>query len=184
MKILIPFLTVLMIVFVSGCSSVTVKTDYDRTVDFSKFKTYRWASGKQINPDDELEKRPLVEKRIKRAVDQVLKEKGYVKADSGSADFTVLVHAGVKEKMQVTDWGYHGWYDPWWGPYGGRVDVSTYEEGTLVIDIVDMSTKELAWRGMATGIVHDYDSQEDMEAAALVVSQKILKDFPPPPQKM
>ena len=179
MKVLICILLAAVIVFYGGCSSVTVKSDYDRDVDFSKFKTYRWAAGTEINPNDELAKRPLVQKRFMKAVDLVLSEKGFVLKDSSDSDFIVLIHAGLKDKMQVTDWGYRGWYDPWWGPYGGRVDVSYYEEGTLVIDIVDASDKELAWRGTGTGIVRDYDSQEEMEEAALVVSQKILKDFPP-----
>jgi hypothetical protein len=179
MKVIMSFLPVIVIVFAVGCSSITVKTDYDRNVDFSKFNTYRWASGTEINPNDELAKRPLVQKRLMSAVDQVMGEKGFKKADSGETDFVVLIHAGLKEKMQVTDWGYHGWYDPWWGPYGGRVDVSYYEEGTLVIDVVDFRTKELAWRGTGTGIVRDYNTQEEMEDAALVVSQKILKGFPP-----
>ena len=179
MKTLISCLVIIAMVLMTGCSSISVKTDYDREVDFSKFKTYRWASGTEINPNDELAKRPLVQKRFMNAVDQVMADKGFKKVESGDTDFIILIHAGLKEKMQVTDWGYRGWYDPWWGPYGGRVDVSYYEEGTLVVDIVDASDKELAWRGTGTGIVRDYDSQEDMEEAALVISQKILKGFPP-----
>jgi len=72
MKMLIPFLTVFMRVFATACSSVNVKTDYDRSVGFTGFKSYRWASGRLINPDDELAKRPFVQKRIRRSVDQVL----------------------------------------------------------------------------------------------------------------
>ena len=179
MRKFVSFLLIILIAMVSGCSSISVKSDYDRDVDFSKFKTYRWAAGTEINPNDELARRPLVQKRFMNAVDQVMSEKGFSKVESGDADCVVLIHAGLKEKMQVTDWGYRGWYDPWWGPYGGRVDVSYYEEGTLVIDVLDFETKELAWRGTGTGIVRDYDTQDEMEEAALVISQQILKDFPP-----
>ena len=37
-----------------GCSSVKVTTDFDPTKDFNKYKTYRWASAKEINPDWEV----------------------------------------------------------------------------------------------------------------------------------
>ena len=103
MKVMIFFLLAAVLAFSGGCSSVTVKTDYDRDVDFSKFKTYRWAAGTEINPNDELAKRPLVQKRFMRAVDQVLSEKGFAVKDSGDTDFIVLIHAGLKDKMQVTD---------------------------------------------------------------------------------
>ena len=131
------------VISMMSCSSVTIKTDYDHEFDFSKFKTYRWASAKEVNPQDELQKRPLVLKRVIQAVNQTLTEKGLTDAGENSTpDLVVMVHAGVKDKMQVNSTGggyysYRGWYDPWWGPYGGTTTVSYYEEATLIIDLVD-----------------------------------------------
>jgi hypothetical protein len=95
------------------------------------------------------------------------------------ADFTVVIHAGVQERMRVTNWGGYGWYDTWWGPYGGRVDVSYYTQGTLVIDMVDQVSKELAWRGLGEGIVREYNDPEEMEKDIRRTVEEILKSFPP-----
>lgn len=53
-------LLLLMLTFLlaSGCASVKVKTDFDSEYDFNSLKTYRWATGKELNPDDVLAKNP------------------------------------------------------------------------------------------------------------------------------
>ena len=178
MKAFTGISVVLFILYIAGCSSWSVKTDYDHAADFGSLKAYRWANATEINPDDELQKNPLLQKRIINAINKVMGEKGFSLSEAKSVDFVMMVHAGIKEKMQVTDWGNRGWYDPWWGPYGSQVDVSHYEEGTLVIDVVSMPGKHMIWRGLATGILRDTSPDEQEERANLIVSE-ILKDFPP-----
>jgi len=161
-----------------GCASVSIQTDYDPSVDFKSYKTYAWDTEQQI-PSDVLARDPLMRKRIKKAVEQVLQDKGFLLKTTFPVDFTVVVHAGVKERMRVTNWGGRGWYDPWWGPYGGQVDVNYYTEGTLVIDVIDAGTRELAWRGLSEGIVREYASVEQMETDIQETVSDILKGFPP-----
>ena len=173
-----------MLFLMTACSSVTIKTGYDRDNDFTKFKTYRWASGTEINPQDELQKNPLVLKRVIEAVDKTLAEKGMTKTEGDQFDVVVLVHAGVKDKMQVNSTGggygpYRGWYDPWWGPYGGSTTVSYYEEATLVVDMVSWEKKELAWRGMATGILKENQSAEEQQQRLDEIARKIFASYPP-----
>jgi len=174
----------LLFVFV-GCSSLKVTTDFDPSQDFSKYKTYRWATSKEVNQNDELTKNPLIKKRVMKAIDKALQTKGFTKTEN-DPDFVVMIMAGTKEKMQVTNTGggygygrYGGWYDPWWGPYGGSTHVSYYEEGSLVIDIVDWNQKELSWRGIGTGVVKEYSSQKEHQEALNEICAKILADFPP-----
>ena len=181
MKYLSSLIILSMALLMAACSSVTVKQDFDPEYDFAKFKTYRWASAKEINPQDELQKYPLVYKRVVIAVDKALAEKGFAKLESGESDVVVVAHAGSKERMQVTQTGggyYRGWYDPWWGPYGGTTHVSYYEEATLVIDIVSWESKELAWRGMATGVVKDLEGEEQQERLD-GIAKKIFAQYPP-----
>lgn len=181
---------ILLILFVSGCASVSVKTDFDPAFDFSSLKTYRWATEDELNPDDVLAKDPLIQKRLAKSVDSVMAGKGFRKVDSGDADMVIVMHAGAKERMRVHQTGmggpgfyggpmYGGWYDPWWGAYGGMTSVSYYTEGTLVIDIVPWETKELAWRGMGTKTVRDYKSIEEQQEAFDKVVAEIMASFPP-----
>ena len=173
----------LLMTLLLACSSVSVKHDYDREYDFSTFKTYRWAAGKEMNPDDELAKYPLVFKRVQSAVDNELQAKGLQKVEGEDFDIVIVAHAGSKERMQVTQTGgyggYSGWYDPWWGPYGGQTQVSYYEEATLVVDIVSWEKKELAWRGMATGTLQDNPSAEKQQKRIDGIVAKIFANYPP-----
>ena len=73
--------------------------------------------------------------------------------------------------------GYSGFgiYDPYWpAPY-----VSYYREGTLVIDVLDQKNNELAWRGMAQGILKNYDTGKEMQQDIDGAVTKILAEFPP-----
>jgi hypothetical protein len=176
---------ILFVAFMLGCSSISVQYDYDREYDFSQFKTYRWASGQEINPQDELVKYPLILKRVQTAADNELQAKGLKKVEEDEeSDVVVLAHAGSKERMQVTQTGgygagYRGWYDPWWGAYGGQTNVSYYEEATLVIDIVAWEQKELAWRGMATGTVKENQNAESQQKRIDGIVAKIFANYPP-----
>lgn len=161
-----------------GCASVSVKTDYDRSVDFSGFKTYRWDSD-PLAPEDALARNPILRKRIKNAVDQVLQGKGFELISSGPTDFAVAIHAGVEERVRITNWGNYGWHDYWRAPYGGPIDVSHYTLGSLIIDILSGKTRELAWRGIGEGIVREYSDNEKMEASILNTVMEILQSFPP-----
>jgi hypothetical protein len=182
MKYLTFILVVSLSLMMFACSSVTFKHDFDPEYDFTTFKTYRWASANEVSPQNELKKYPLVYKRVKVAVDKTLAEKGMTKVEGDDSDVVVLAHAISKERMQVTQTGasYHsGWYDPWWGPYGGSTHVSYYEEATLVIDIVNWENKELAWRGMATGTVKENQDGDEQQERLDKILVQMFKDYPP-----
>lgn len=176
------FITSLVLI---GCSSLSVTTDFDASQDFNSYKTYRWATTEEANPNDALAQNPLVKKRVIAGIDKTLQEKGFILVEKGSGpDFVVMTHAGVKEKMNVTQTGGgyrgYGWYDPWWGPYGGQTHVSYYEEGSLVIDVIDWTEKELSWRGIGTGVVKEgQQDAEEMQERIDEITAKILADFPP-----
>jgi hypothetical protein len=187
MKIISSSILALIVASFIGCSSLTVTTDFDASQDFNSYKTYRWPTTEEANPNDALAQNPLVKKRIIAGIDKALQEKGFVLVEKGSGpDFVVMTHAGVKEKMNVTQTGGgggyrgYGWYDPWWGPYGGQTHVSYYEEGSLVIDVIDWTEKELSWRGIGTGVVKEgQQDAEEMQERINEITAKILADFPP-----
>lgn len=179
MKIINSVILFALALLIFSCSSVTIKTDYDREYDFSKFKTFRWANAKEINPDDVLARNLLIQKRVMESVDRTLAAKGMQEVESEDVDVVVLAHAGTKGKMQVTQTGggyyggYRGWYDPWWGAYGSQTQVSYYEEATLVVDIVSWEHKELAWRGMATGTVKENNNADFKKMVVLLFQDQL-----------
>jgi hypothetical protein len=167
-----------------GCSSFSYKTDFDASADFGSYKTYMWYSGKMPD-DDVLNANPLIKKRVIAGVDQTLQAKGYSIGTEQAFDFVVIIHAGNKEKMQITNYGGYGMggYGRGWGGYGGgygsTTDVYQYDETTLVIDIYDASKKEMVWRGTVTGVVKDNPDQEEQQKNINTVVTNMLKDFPP-----
>lgn len=179
-KLAAAIFTLLMMTLI-GCSSISVSSDYDPEYDFASFKTFRWVVDKEINPNNELAKHPLIYKRVKDAVTKNLESKGMKLLESGVADVVISAHAGTKERIQVHQTGgyYRGWYDPYWGPYGSSTHVSQYEEGTLVIDIIHWKNKELAWRGMGTQILREYKDQERITEEVNIWVDKILAKYPP-----
>ncbi len=66
-----------------------------------------------------------------------------------------------------------------YGRYGRRVGTYTtvqkYQQGTLVVDLVDAKEKELVWRGWAKGEVNDSVGKEKIDDT----TAKILAEYPP-----
>ena len=147
MKTATSILVVTLILVLISCSSVNVTTDYDPEIDFSKYKTYLWYGG-EMPADDQLSANPLVKKRVASSVEKALESKGFTKGADGQADLVVIIHAGTKEKMQVTNYGYGGYgygrYGGGWGGYGGGTDVHYYDETTLVVDIAIVAGTSLS----------------------------------------
>ena len=173
----------------SGCSGIKVNSDFDPDIDFSGLRSYRWISQEPaVEGADPQTDNSLLDRRIRRAVDDTMATKGYVgvaDGDAGEADFLVSYHIGVQQKLDVetihTGYGYgygrRGWYGGYGGPTTTRVD--QYEEGTLLLDFVSPSDRQLIWRGSAQSRLRDIKTPEKREARVREVVGKILERFPP-----
>jgi hypothetical protein len=60
-------------------------------------------------------------------------------------------------------------YANWWA--------RTYNEGTLVFDVIDSSTKKLVWRSYAQTEINKPVTDQKMQQ----VTDKAFKSFPPAP---
>lgn len=159
-------------ILLSSCSSISVNTDYDQEADFSAYKTFAWIPQRK----GIAARNPLADKRIKKAVNDELIAKGYA-GDASSPDLLLVYHAGMRNKVDVTSWGYG--YGRYWRYPGGGVSVYQYQEGTLVLDIVDAQKKELVWRGVAQKALSETSSVEKREENLKKIVAKLLKNFPP-----
>ena len=66
---------------------------------------------------------------------------------------------------------------------GGSTYVTQYDEGTLVIDFVDMAKQELVWRGVGTGALDETPTVEQRTENINNAVTKILEQFPPTKEK-
>ncbi|HXO38838.1 MAG TPA: DUF4136 domain-containing protein [Candidatus Acidoferrum sp.] len=167
------FVSIAMFIFVTtALFAQQVKTDYDRSVNFSQYKTYSW---EKIKTQD-----PLWVDRIKSAVDADLTAKGWTQVPSGGDISLVAIEATKNE--QTLNTFYNGFGGGWrWGGFGGFGDATTttdtYQVGTLVLDMFDTQTKKLVWRGSASDTLSNKTDKNIKNLNKGV--QKMLKHFPP-----
>ena len=147
-----------------------MKTDYDRSTDFSQYKTCSW---EKVQTQDQ-----LWVGRIKEAVDAALGAKGWTQAPSGGNVSIVAIE--MTRNQQTLDTFYNGFGGGWrWG--GGFGDatttVETYKLGTLVVDLFDANTKKLVWRGSMSDTLSDKSDKNIKNLDKGV--QKMFNHFPP-----
>ena len=174
MKKYSSFLLIGLVLFTINCSELRIRHDYERGVDFSEFETFDFLNAPMDIRTDE-----FLQRRIYAAIALNLKEKGMVRVVN-DADILIAVHTDVRDQINVAHWGYS--YAPyyWYGYWGaGYTTVSRYEEGTLVIDMVEAEDMELVWRGMAQAALPPNPDPQRMEEGVRVAIERILDKYPP-----
>jgi hypothetical protein len=171
----IKILAIILFLSLGSCSSINVYNDYDKSADFSQYKTYAFHK----RGIDKVQISELDKKRILNAIDLELSKKGMSKSENPD----LLVNIFTKEREQVNvsqfnmGWGY-GW--GWgWNPYlwGGQNFVTSSTEGTLFIDLIDARKKELVWEGEGIGYLTENRSLKEKQINEFVA--KILAQYPP-----
>jgi hypothetical protein len=119
-----------------------------------------------------------MDRRIRAAIERELAGKG-IQATSGTPDLIVAYSTRTQQRTQVYDsgyagYGYWGWRGSYWRP--STIDVYQYEEGTLIVDLIDAARKRLVWRGKAVAVVGDYAGSEQRINEAV---QKLFESYPP-----
>lgn len=151
-----------------------VKTDYDRSADFSQYKTYSW---EKVQTQD-----PLLVDRIKEAVNGALAAKGWTQVPSGGN--VAIVAIEMTKNQQTLNTFYNGFGGGWrWGGGFGNATttVDNYKVGTLVVDLFDASTKKIIWRGSSSDTLSNKSDKNIKELDKGV--QKMFAHFPPESNK-
>jgi len=152
----------LMAVALSSCSGVKTRSDYTEGTDFSIYKTYAWLPQ---HPTPDISE--IVIRRIQSAVDGELAKDGLELVPAADADLMVTQKSGVQEKVQVND------------PYYSYDAYDVYEQGTLVIDLVDAKDKKLVWRGTGEMRIAEDVAMEEREERIQKVVSAVLGKYPP-----
>jgi len=184
-----------------GCASVSIKTTFQKDYAFKNLKTYVWLH----QPEDAQPAAELgfnFRERVRRAIARALSPKGFKSAAAGKPDFYVLFYTNVhlKTRTWISSVGapytqapfgpwpyshlpYGTWtsslasaqYGGWAYPWGSQVYVEPVEVGTMVIDIVDVKTRRIVWRGWGRGLVDPAAPDNDL----VNVARKVMENFPP-----
>ena len=163
-----------LLVLAAACATPapTIKVGWDEKADFSKFHTWAW------RPDGSIQD-PTWAKRCQDVLSDQLATDGLKQVGlDQNPDLWGVVHARLSAETVVApfspDWGY---------AWGGWAPVDDYETqipvGTMIIDLVDVKTKHIVWRGRAKGAMDPSLSNEAREEKLIAVLKKLFAGFPP-----
>lgn len=168
-----------------------VSTDFDKTVDFSQYKTFAWCT-----PDIQVGNNPvyrsgLITKNIETTLTNELTKRGLT-MDTEKPDLLVGFHTYTEKKTESyptyapspmyypfgfrTGWRYYPYgFGNWPYAWNNSFRRVQYTEGTLLVDIADAHTKQLIWRGSIEGDVSNPNRIEKEVARGI---HKIMNDYP------
>lgn len=166
---------------VLACSTVSVDSDWDPHVSFANLHTWAWIPEQAKPTGDARLDDPLVHKRIRQAIADTLSARGYQQLEAGRPDFFVAYHVAITQKLTTRTiyTGYHPY--GYWGGGFAQTQVEPYDEGTLLIDVIDPRTMDLIWRGKAQSRLYELHDPAKREARVREVVGKVLDRFPPKP---
>jgi len=176
-------LILLSALFFSACSTINVSNDFDPAFSFDTVKSYAllYKSNERSNT--------LTDERIKSGIDMQLRQRGYSKVNRKDADIYVVFHTNVQNKTKIVQGYEHIGISPYrygyrygYG-YGGMMAVPTtrtynYDEGKLLIDILNTKDNKIVWRGVATDSLKDLETPEDRVQYIREVMTSIFKSLP------
>jgi hypothetical protein len=146
-----------------ACSSITTSYDYDKTVDFAKYKTYNFTPEALKLGIQELNRN-----RLLAAIDKEMTARGFTKSESPDALIDLIGKMEQKRTATATSSG-GGMYGYGRYGYGGGFSTTTvnyddYTEGTLFINFVDRGTEKIVWQGRGTKTIVENASPEKRES--------------------
>ena len=168
----------------ASCSPVKLASDYDRSADFSTYKTFAFTDATLDLPVNE-DYRELLILIVKRE----LQAKGFRESESNP---DVLVNLQVKSQLKgnyrvsggygaYPGYGYgFGYPYAWGGTFStSMINYDSYKDGTLFIDMVDAGRKQLVWQGRGSRTLEEKATEKEREANLTYAVKQILSQYTP-----
>ncbi len=163
---------------VSGCAAVTAGAHVERGLDFRQYHSYAWGPADALpTGDPRLDGNPYFKDDLQGEIEKGLAIRGLTLMPSQTPDLQIHYHANVSERLAVNHLDQ---------PYGSCTSegcpggVASYEAGTIVVDIMDVKTSRLIWRGWAqTDLKNLLDDQDKMARTIQDAVKQMLRQLPP-----
>ena len=167
----------------AGCASgPKIHSVYEQGVNFNNYQTFSFLEA--LEPQGAQQYRSLSSKYLTEAIRRELTARGLKEVADGQ--LLVGFNVSTKEKIKSTSspsmsagyYGYRGRYGYSYGMgYGTETRISQYTEGTLNIDVVDASRKQLIWEGVAVGKLKE-PKENELQAGIDKVVAEIFTEYP------
>ena len=206
MKKIIWITTSILIVILIGCSTTynAVSSDYDRSADFTKYKTFAWLPDKADTSNTRYNNE-IIRNNIRNYFGLCMSDRAY-KFDGENPDLLMQLEiTNAKKERVVTSYPssyynrpyYYGshYYTPYsfgyyyrnYSTYGygysGYPGYSTtqkqqYINGSITLNLIDTKANKLVWSGTAEGDIYDPSHiSSDLHPAV----HSILDEYPVKP---
>lgn len=164
---------ILLAVSCHSIANLKTATEFDKTANFKSYDSYKFQN--ELSYSDSHDNYSSENQRtFENVIHGQLKKKGLEETETPDLLVNFFV-VDTHESKSITHTSYRGQH------YGGMTHLDTYikeyQQGTLVIDMVDSSSKKLVWRGLATGVITG--KQKDMHKTINEAVKAIVSKFPP-----
>ncbi|MDX2320273.1 MAG: DUF4136 domain-containing protein [Moritella sp.] len=184
------YLVALFSLLLTACSSVKVSTDYDQDADFTALKHFNWLpQSAKIEKESVYLNNRIMDVRLTKAIDKQLVAQGF--SFSTAPDFYVNYNITSEKKTDIRSYDNYSGYGPSWGwgvGYGHRgmslsahteTRVDEYQQGSLIVDVIDPKSLELIWRGIGSKRLPESSDAAEMDKLVAEIVKNILVKFPP-----
>jgi hypothetical protein len=162
MKKSVLLLAIVVALFATSCvSNFKATADYDKSTDFSVYKTFQMLDW---NPHNSSHVEASTAAKLQAAAQNEMENLGYTLVQS-NGDLAVGLSVLIEEKVEYRSdgsvnynvgYGYYG-YGGYGMGYSGPTTYRSYyyNEGTIIVDIFDEKKKMMVWQG------YGFDRLED-----------------------
>lgn len=176
---------ILLLLSLAGCATPRT-VDYDRAMlpNMQAYQSFQLENRDVRASYQNLQLTEITDRRISRSITNQLTTQGFTQTDT-NPDCIVTYFTTSRTRTKVNNigvaggYGYGYGYSPYnaWSGYS-HIDIDQYEEGTLIIDIIDAKTKQMVWRGAdSKRLQHRAPTEKEINQ----IVERILREFPPQP---
>jgi len=179
----------LLLATLTGCASQTppkAQSQSDPDTDVAAYSTFGWQAVPGVDAGDEPLR--LLDVNIRKAIRAELTRRGYTEADS-NPQLLIAYDTEARDKLKSSPFRVGIGLGSFGSNVGGSVNVGSpsvqsYQEGRLVIHVVDAAGNREVWLGTLSGRVDTTKLDEATVARAVALA---MQDFPsrsgslPPP---
>lgn len=193
MRHLNKLLILVITVFTTSCGS-KVETVRPVNKDLSQYQTFAFLPNANVDVEGRRYSDEVINQAIVETINSNMRQAGYT-LDRDNPDLLVLISLSTDKGLQRTTEPVHSFYPyrgpgmnvaPWYNSYyyqgwqsfgnvmGYTTDTYPYEEGTLVVDIIERESKESVWKGIVS---EDIYGEGTTEAVTAMINQ-IFQEYP------
>jgi hypothetical protein len=160
-----------LLLLAADCSP-KVRVDQSQNANYSRYKSYAFMDSDMqvVAGKNPLYYNQIATQNVENTIRAELTKKGF-RENMRRPDLLIGYHFFVEKKTQNVAtgnglngygpysgwgrWGFQGWGPGWYGFGGPQYVQQEYEAGTVVVDMVDVRTRQLVWRGSVQDAINN-----------------------------